>query len=184
MELLDLFIVLIPIVLVFLVRFVFYNHPFEEEHIRKTQLELDEISYFVKEQFRKDIHYDAKNELIFYRFEIKGFVLIIFGIIMAILSGLFFKNGYLDHLFSLTVSAIFLISYGLSLANRQKYLPAIIFIAFLGLLFFLIYHFNLYGLEENFQSMKVYSFILILGFLFFLIIPRVEKEDKKDNKEK
>lgn len=179
MEVYDLFIVILPIFLVILVRFVLNNSPIPEDDIRQAQIELDEISEFNKKYFGKEVFYDAKSELMFGRIMVKGVVLILLGAIAAISTFFLFRAGCVNHLFAMTVSSIFLMAYGLALANRQKYVPILLLVAFALLLLFVAYYFNSSGLVVSHQTMKVSSFVLILGFLFFLIIPRVEKDDSK-----
>ncbi len=179
MEVFDLFIVILPIVLVILVRFVLNNSPIPEDDIRQAQIELDEISEFNKKYFGKEVFYDAKSELMFGRIMVKGVVLILLGAIAAISAFFLFRAGCVNHLFAMTVSSIFLMAYGLALANRQKYVPLLLFIIFAFFLFFVAYYFNSNGLTVNHQTMKVSSSVLILGFLFFLIIPRIERGENE-----
>jgi len=180
MEVFDLFIVILPIFLVILVRFVLNNSPIPEDDIRQAQIELDEISEFNKKYLGNEIFYDAKEELMFGVIAVKGIILFLLGLATALLTFFLQKNGYLlDYCFSMVASSVFLITYGLAFASRKKFAPIIFFGIFIFLLFFLFYYFNLEGLTtEKLQMLKVSSFVLILGFLFFLIIPRIEKDEE------
>lgn len=176
MELLDSILVSLPILLVILIRFVF-KAPVSKDEIYQAQKELDEIAEFNRKHFGAKVSYDAETEILFGRFAVKGMVMMMIGLFLAGLTFYLFKSGHLeDCLFSLTVSSIFLMTYGLAFSIRQKYLPVLIFCIFLGTIFFTIYYFNVNGLVANFQSMKIVSVILSLFFVFFLITPRIEKK--------
>lgn len=176
MELLDIIFILLPILLVILIRFVFRNSPISRDEVFQAQKELDEIAEFNKKHFGTKVSYDAETELLFGRFAVKGMIMMMMGLFLAGVTFYLFKTVHLEsYLFSLTISSIFLMTYGLAFASRQKFLPVLIFGIFFSLALFAIYYFDLNGLEKNFQSMKIASAILSLFFVFFLIKPRIDK---------
>lgn len=183
MDFVNVLIVLIPIILVFLVRFVINASPSSKEDIRKTQIELDKLSKFNKAKFGKEMCYDAEEELFFNRAVIKGFGLVSLGVLMAI--AIFFVSRFMDlssYSFSLVASSIFLVSYGLAFANRQKFAPIFFLLTLTLSLLLLTYYFHYSGsISFNLQNIKVSSFILIAGFIFFLLIPRIEKDEDEEN---
>lgn len=171
MDLINIAIVFIPILLVILVRFVINASPILKEDIYKTQIELDKISKFNKAKFGKEIYYDAEEELFFNKAVIKGFGLVSLGVLMAI--AIFFVSRFMDlssYSFSLIASSIFLVNYGLAFANRQKFAPIFFLLIFALMLLTLTYYFDYIELlSSGLQSIRVSSFILIAGFIFFFI---------------
>ncbi|HOZ53301.1 MAG TPA: hypothetical protein PK142_01325 [bacterium] len=174
MELLDIIFVFLPIVLVIFIRYI--GSPISREEIVQAQKELDEIAEFNKKHFGTKVSYDAEKELLFGRFAVKGIIMMMMGFFLAVVTFYLFKTEHLEnYLFSLTISSIFLMTYGLAFASRQRFLPLIILCVFFGMILFVIYYFNLNGLEKDFQFMKIVSAIFFLFFVFLLIKPRIEK---------
>lgn len=182
MDFINFLIALMPVVLVFLVRFIIKSSPISRDKIDEAQTELDNISKFNKKHFGEEVFYDAEEELIFDRIAAKGFILISLGVLMGFSIFLISRTiGLLNYSFSLVASSIFLISYGLAFSNRNKFFPFLIFLTFVLLLGLLICYFDQKDLIiANLQNIKVSSFVLIISFIFFLLIPRVEKYKDED----
>jgi hypothetical protein len=100
---------------VFVVEQILYHKPITEEKVLRHQKEFDALSLKQKQEFNLNFQYDARTELLKERRTVKGFVLILAGVILAL--GLFvlvFADvPSLRVVFTDITGALILIIYGL-----------------------------------------------------------------------